>query len=196
LSRQQTGKPINITKLQLDYEGAKRFITTMNGPQMLRFRGLAASVVNTIDEVRRLGGELQQGGVQFWNKARRDTALQLFGQSGMSETAAQYVGAVNTLKEEFAGLVQGGYAPTESAFALANQQINGNYSLKDLNASLTEVQRLVNYRIGAFDELKPLAPGDVPSGNQSIGQIGAPAVPAGSFKSGSFTVTKGPGGLP
>jgi len=168
LSIEQTGKPLNFIKLQLDYEAAKRFATSLNGPNMVRFQGLANSVVNTIDEVKRLGAELKQGSIQKWNKAKRGTIQQVYGNTPQSEAAAQYMAAVTTLKEEFASLVQGGFSPTESAFALANQQVNGDYGIKDLNASLTEVQRLINYRLQGFRELKPMLPGG-PSGQTPSG---------------------------
>lgn len=154
-SIEQTGTPLNFVKMQLDYEAAKRFIGSMNSNQMVRFQGLAKSVVNTINEVRRLGEDLKQGGVQLFNRARRGSIQQLYGNTPQSEAAAQYLGAVNILKEEFASLVQGGYSPTEPAFQLANQQINQDFGVKDLNASLTEVQRLITYRLNAFDELQP-----------------------------------------
>ena len=155
LSIKQTGQPVNFVKLQTDYNAAQRFVSNMNGAQMIRFRALADSVVSTINEVRELGRELQQGNVQLWNRARRGTILQVYGNTPQSALAARYVGAVNTLKEEFANLAQGGYAPTEAAWHLANGQINGDFGAKDLDASLREVQRLINYRIQAFDEQTP-----------------------------------------
>lgn len=155
ISKETTGKPFNFAKAQLDYEAGKRFVGSMNGNQMIRFKGLAGSVVNTIDEVRALAQELKQGGVQKWNQVKRDTVMQVYGNTPQSALAARYVSAVNTLKEEFANLAQGGYAPTDAAWKLADQQINGNYGLRDFDASLTEAQRLINYRLGAFDELGP-----------------------------------------
>jgi len=159
LSREQTGKPINLNKMQLDFEAAKKFIGTMNGSQVVRYRGLAESVVNTIDEVKRLAEELKQGGVQKWNQARRGTIQQVYGNTPQSTQAAQYVGAVNTLKEEFANLAQGGFAPTEAAWQLANQQINTDFGFKDMAASLTEVQRLINYRTHAIVDQQPVTVG-------------------------------------
>lgn len=164
-SIKQTGKSLNINKLKLDYEAAKRFVGSMNGSQMTRFKGLAGSVVNTIDEVKRLGDELKQGSIQKWNSVSRKSVQQFYGNTPQSELANQYMAALNTLKEEFANLANGGYAPTEAAWKLADQQINGDFGFKDLNTSLIEVQRLINYRIGAFDALSPtLAPTTTPSG--------------------------------
>ena len=154
-SMELTGKHYNAVQAQLNYSGATRFIASMNGQQMVRFRGLADSVVNTIEEVRSLGEQLKQGGVQKWNSAKRNTILQVYGNTEQSDTAARYIGAINTLKEEFANLAQGGYAPTEAAWTLANGQINSDYGVKDLEASLSEVQTLINFRMDAFDKQAP-----------------------------------------
>lgn len=152
-----TGKPVNFSQMALQYGAAQRFAATLNGANIVRFRTLADSVVNTIDEVNRLADELKQGGVQLWNKAKQSTIRQVYGNTPQSQQAVQYLAAINTLKEEFANLVNGGYAPTEPAFALANQQINGDYGVKDLQSALTETQRLINYRTGALDHLQPIS---------------------------------------
>lgn len=175
LSLDQTGKPINLNKLNLDFDAAKRFVGSMNSNQMVRFQGLAGSVVNTIDEVKRLGDELKQGSIQKWNAAKRSTIQQVYGNTPQSELAAQYMAAVNTLKEEFAGLVQGGYAPTDDAFKLANQQVNADFGVKDLNASLSEVQRLINYRISAFNDM---APRTIGGAEPTVGDVPTVAKPA------------------
>jgi len=155
ISLAETGKPLNFNKLTLDYEAAKRFVGTMNSTQMVRFFSLAESVVNTIDEVRQLGDELQQGSVQLWNKAKRDTILQVYGNTPQSGIAARYIGAVNTLVEEFANLAMGGFAPTEAAWKLANSQINTDFGANDLQQSLVEVKRLINFRVKAFEDQAP-----------------------------------------
>jgi hypothetical protein len=175
LSLDLTGKPFNFAQAELQYRAAQRFASTLAGnPNIVNFKVLGISVVNTIDEVKNLAGEMRQGAVQIYNRAKRGTALQLFGNTPYSETAAQYVTAINTLREEFARLAVGGYAPTESAWDLANSQINGDYSLRDLTASLDEVQRLINYRLQAFDQLAP--PGWVQPGAGGTGGTGGPAV--------------------
>jgi len=109
---------------------------------------------------------LKNSGIPIVNKAKLAAYIQTAGNSEMGQKASQYLAAVNTLKEEFANLANGGYAPTEAAWALANSQINGNYGVQQLNASLTEVQRLINFRLQAFDSLTPYG---VTSGNPVLG---------------------------
>jgi hypothetical protein len=151
---------LSLPKLQLQYEGAKKFVGSMNSQQMVRFKGLAGSVVNTIDEVRALAEELKLSGITPLNRLQLQTTMKVAGNTPSGQLAARYLGAVNTLKEEFANLAQGGYAPTEAVWTLANKQINENYGVDQMKASLTEIQRLINFRINAFDELTPyIGPG-------------------------------------
>lgn len=161
----------DLNKAQLEYKSAEKQVASLNGPQMVRFVGLAKSVSSTIDEVRELSKELQNSGVPLLNAAKLATYMQTMGNTPQGQLAARYIGAVNTLKEEFANLANGGYAPTEAAWKLANDQINGNYGVKQLGASLDEVQRLIHYRVNAIPGLNTIGPGGA---NRYTGATGAP----------------------
>jgi hypothetical protein len=106
--------------------------------------------------------------------------------------------AVNTLKEEFANLANGGYAPTEAAWKLANEQVNGDYGVKQLGASIDEIQRLIRYRLQSVPGLATLGPN---STNRYSGQgAGPPAhgAPAGGTPppaAGGATPPAGGGGM-
>ncbi len=173
-SMKRTGVPYNAAKAQTEYGAAQRFMGSMNGTQMQRFRGLASSVTNTIDEVKALADEMKNSGVPLVNRAKIAAYVQAQGNSPQGQLASRYMAAVNTLKEEFASLAQGGYAPTEAAWSLANQQINGDYGVKQLEASLSEIKRLISYRMQGFDDLQPYG---VSPGNPVMG---SPAAPGGA----------------
>jgi hypothetical protein len=149
----------DLAKAQLEWQRAQKQITSLNGPQQVRFVGLANSVVNTIDEVRDLSEKMKLSGVPIANRAEMAAYAQTQGNTENGQLTARYLAAVNTLKEEFANLANGGYAPTEAAWALANGQINGDYGVKQLGASLDEVQRLINYRLKAMPGLSTMGPG-------------------------------------
>jgi hypothetical protein len=104
--------------------------------------------------------------------------------------ATKYVTAVGTLKEEFANLANGGYAPTEAAWRLAERQVNENYGVKQLGSSLDEIQRLIRYRFHAMPNMDTLGPG---AGNRYLGTTGqAIPQPNGETTSGPARVsTKG-----
>jgi hypothetical protein len=148
----------DLTKAQLQWDAAKKQVQSLNGPQQMRLVGLSTSVVNTIDEVKRLSKDMELSGIPLVNKAELASYIQLQGNSENGQLAARYIGAVNTLKEEFANLANGGYAPTEASWALANQQIDSNYGVKELGSALEEVQRLINYRMNAIPGLGTMGP--------------------------------------
>lgn len=149
----------DLSKATQQWTAAQKLIQSLNGPQQVRFRGLAKSVVNTIDEVKGLADQMKQSGVPALNAAELTTLVQTQGNTPQGQLASQYLTAVNTLKEEFANLANAGYAPTESAWTLANSQINGNYGVDQLKGTLGEVQRLINYRLNALTGAQAVTPG-------------------------------------
>ena len=150
---------VDLAKRQLEWIGAQKQVASLNGPQMTKFIGLSDSVNRTIDEVTALADSMKNSGIPLLNKAKLTELTQLEGNSPKGMLATNYLTAVNTLKEEFAQLANGGYAPTEPAWALANQQINGNYGVDQLKGSLGEIKRLINYRRNAIPGINTLGPG-------------------------------------
>lgn len=145
---------LDLPKIQLEYEGAKRAVSSLNSPQQIRLKGYAIGVVNTIDEISTLADQLKQSGITPLNRLSLEAKMKLAGNTPAGQLATKYVTAVNTLKEEFANLAQGGYAPTESVWNLANKQINENFGVDQMKASLGEIKRLINFRLKAFDEVQ------------------------------------------
>jgi hypothetical protein len=143
---------VDLSARQLEFKGAEREVSSLNGPQMTRFKSLAVSVVNSIDEVKRLSQQMELSGVPFLNKKELEYYTQTQGNTPNGQLAARYLAAINTVKEEFASLVTGGYAPHTAAFDLANRQINADYGVKELGAALDEVQQLINYRVRAVND--------------------------------------------
>jgi cell pole-organizing protein PopZ len=167
-------KGVPLEKMQLEYQKAQKQVQTLNGPQMIKFFGLANSVTNTMGEVKALAQEMKQSGVPLLNRAQIEAAMQLRGNSPEGRLATRYMSAVNTLKEEFANLAQGGYAPTEATWALADKQINGNFGVDQLSDSLDEATRLINYRVQAVTSMSPYAPTTNASGKKEEGPAAGP----------------------
>jgi hypothetical protein len=153
------GGDYNLTKANLEYEAAKKQVMSLNGPQMVRFNALAESVVNTIDRTVETSKELRLSGIPIANKVELGAWMQANGNSPKGQLVAKYMTDINTLKEEYANLANGGYAPTESAWKLSNMVVNGDYGSKQLEASLEEAQRLINFRRAAFSDLSTMGPG-------------------------------------
>jgi hypothetical protein len=104
-------------------------------------------------------GVMNLSGVPALNKLELAAHIKANGNSVNGQLATRYLTAVNTLIEEYANLANGGYAPTEPAWNLANEQVNGNYGVKQLGASLDEIQRLIRYRVSAVPGLSTMGAG-------------------------------------
>jgi hypothetical protein len=172
---------IDLSQLDLQYKAAVKQVQSLNGPQMVRYAGLAKSVINTIDEVKSLAGEMKNGGVPLLNRAKLQTFIQTQGNSPAGQLAVRYLAGINTLKEEFANLANGCYAPTDAAWHLADQQINGNFGQQQMEAALSEVQRLLRYRLNGIPNFNTLGPGSQNRYvNDAAGNGGHGAPPAAS----------------
>jgi hypothetical protein len=185
----------NLAKAQQEWARAQKMIMSLNGPQQVRFMQLASSVQNTIGEVKQLSEQMDQSGINLLNRAQLEAKVKLAGNTPDGQLAARYLAATNTLKEEFANLANGGYAPTESAWTLANQQINENYGVKELGASLDEINRLIGYRVQGAQSigggnLGPNAPNRYTGGGNNA-QTGEPQDKSGFSTDGDQTPPKG-----
>lgn len=174
---------LNLSQMQVEWSRAQKQIMSLNGPQATRFYGLANSVQNTIGEVKQLADQLELSGITPLNRVKLESLISLRGNTPEGQLATRYVTALNTLKEEFANLAQGGYAPTESVWALANKQINENYGVDQLNSSLEEINRLIGYRVQGLQSIGggnigPNAPNRYTGGGQQ--QPAAPAAAGGA----------------
>lgn len=181
-------KNFNLAKAQQEWDAAKKLTASVNAPRMVAYVGLNKSVDRTIDEVKELADQLKQGGVPLLNKLQLMSYIKTEGNSEKGQLATRYMTAVNTLREEFANLANGGYAPTEAAWKLANEQVNGDFGVKQMHASLDEIQRLIRYRIQAVPGLASNGPG-------SANRYTAPAAAAPAPSAGGATKT-GPASKP
>ena len=171
---------INLAQKQLQWKQAEKQIQSLNGPQMTRYVGLNTSVQNTIGEVLALSQKMKLSGIPALNSAELAGYINTEGNSPNGQLATAYQTSVGVLKEEFANLANGGYAPTDPAWKLADQQINGNYGWQQLPASLGEVKKLINIRLHAIPGMDTLGPGAT---NQYTGKSGAAKAPAYKFNS-------------
>jgi hypothetical protein len=58
--------------------------------------------------VNDLAQQMQQGGIPLLNRVKLEAYIQTQGNSEQGQLATRYLTAVNTLKEEFANLANGG----------------------------------------------------------------------------------------
>jgi len=149
----------NLTRAQMEWTAAQKQVTALNTQQATSLRDTGATVLRTIDEVKELSEQMKLSGVQFLNKSQLNYYIKYRGNTEEGQLATRYITAVNDLKEYFAKIQNGGYAPTESVWKLVNRQVNEDYGLEQMNASLTEVRRLIDYRLQSAGAGGAVVPG-------------------------------------
>jgi len=144
---------------QLEAYRAQREIAALNSNQMTQFVGRGRALVNTIELAREHANELKLGGVAPLNRAHLEWLVSYRGNTKEGQLARQYLSDVAAVKSELAQVESGGYAPHESAWDLAKQQVDASFGVDNLNAALDEVQRIVKYRINAIPGMATVGPG-------------------------------------
>lgn len=166
-------------QLSLKWHGAKRWLSSLSSPQQARLEAAGVRVIQTVDEVKALAEQMKLSGFQPANKAEILAKMQLAGNTPQGQLATRYVTAVNDLKEVFATAANGGYAPTDSVWRLANSQINENFGVKQMESSLDELQRLMRININAGKDMRTGA-GVWPGGGTGQGPAATQQVAPGA----------------
>ena len=171
IRQEAANRGVNLADMEQEWNRANLEIKTMNSSQQKRFRDGMRSVVNTMNDALELGEQLQLSGVRPLNKAKLIWLTQYRANTPEGELASAYLSAVTAIKDEFVTAINGGYAPTEAAWTQANKQIDEEFGIGQLNASLTELRRVLNFRLQAaseYDENRYIPgsghPGDRPEG--------------------------------
>jgi hypothetical protein len=149
----------DLAKAQLERKQAEAEMKSLNSQRMQQFAGVARDIDRQGDEVKLLAKQMDLGGIGILNTAQLTSYIKAQGNSENGKLATRYISAVNTLKEMFANFAPGGYAPTESVWHLANQQINDSYGAQQMATGVEELQRAVRYRLKAIAGFEQLGPG-------------------------------------
>lgn len=191
-----TGETLDLNRIQLRFLAAQRAVTAMEGPQQQAMMAYASRTAQTIDNVVALARQLKQGNVQLFNRAKRSTATQLFSNTPYAQTAVAFDTYITAAQEEFAVLVRLGYAPTDPAYKLAQQQINADLGLDALTRQMTELRQIINFGLNAYQSQleraltgQPPIPSPIPIPGQS--QPGGTTLPPGGQPGNPLGLTFG-----
>jgi hypothetical protein len=178
---------VDIQQLALQELRAQQQVRALNSQRMLQFSTYAGRSLQTVARLKELAAEMDQFGITrsipLINSAEMTYWLQAHRDSRQGEVVAEYQLEVNALQEELGQMGAAGYAPTESIWQRVKGMINGNFGAHMLNAQLDELQRYINFTVGAVPGMEkygpmgqpnPYMPGVGPAANQGI-----PGLPPG-----------------
>jgi len=137
------------------WQQQQRLALQMVGPQQLRFRQLEYSISPFLAELDSLSRERGMGGLLALNQL--DLAKER--QKG-NPLVARYDTAFGGIMGELAQVENGGYAPTDSSWKAAYEQINSARGMQAQLAALQEIRKIIGFRVAGMNAVAPgLVPG-------------------------------------
>lgn len=189
LQDKRYGQPFDLAKAQQEWQAQTKLISTMNGPQQVRFRQLVATVAPGIDELRELSTEMKMSGVALWNEAKIAYELKYNANSPESRLYSRYQTAFAAIRGEVSQYENGGYAPTDASWKAAYDQLDTARGFQAQMASLDEVNKILQYRLQGMNSVGGLPPGSANpyapnqgAAGQQTGGAGAATSPAGQVQ--------------
>ena len=159
-------------KQKMYWFDAQKRLAALDSTQMQKMETGGLRVIHTADEIKDLSNQLNGakskfddvaktapanlriGGVGPLNRAKLDYYIKLRGNTPEGILATKYVTAVNDMKDLIASNATGGYAPTDPAWKLANEQMDKNFGVAQMGAAVDELKKLVEININAGRQLR------------------------------------------
>lgn len=147
----------DLAKANLAWEGQKRLISSLNGPQQVRLGQATRMVDESLIKVEDLYKKWERQGIasEFPTLNRADLAIAI-KQGGERGAAAQALTTlINDLILEQATVLMGGNAPTEQAMKHAEENLQAQWGGKTFHEALGLVKFNTNARMKILTESKP-----------------------------------------
>jgi|SRR5215472_5656574 len=195
-------KGVPLTKLELEWQAAKKAVQAVNSNQMQKFEGSLRTLDQQIDRVKDLSEQLNLTDFRWWNEKRMRKAVELAPGSPELEVVRRYLSAIGQLRGDAAQVESGGYAPTEPAWEAARDQINASDDVNTMAAALDEMRRITRFRMQAIPLMQTYGPGAAnrytgTTGNQpTSGVVGAAPLEGGEEPAAAAPPAAGPPALP
>jgi len=164
----------DMTKANADWQAVQKWVATANGSQQVRMRQAANTAYESLDVVDELSATLSKqiprGSVKVLNRAAVVLAQNgAFGPEAQS-TATNLVAQITDITSELGNVYMGGNSPTDHALKLAQQNLSGDWSEKQLRDATALARTNLRIRLNSMSAIKPTT-ADIPG--HAAGQGGA-----------------------
>lgn len=155
----------DLKKATTDWISTKEFAKSLNTQQQVNLNRALNSVQASIEPLKQLSSQLDQGGFVPANRISLNAKLNgiELDTKGMSQsqvqTATKYITQMNLMRDELAQGFASGGVPTETGYKLADQILNPAYGKGQLGAALDQVGLNLNIRRNALTSTGPILMG-------------------------------------
>lgn len=136
----------NLSDANNEWKATQKFLSSMNSEKQVRLRQAITSVREALTGLSQLNNEVGKSELAPLNSAQ----LTIRANSG-DPLAVKYLGQINIIRDELAQVFMGGNSPTDKALDLASQTLKGNWSNKQLQSAIDNINTNLQYRENAIN---------------------------------------------
>ena len=163
---------VNVREKEQKWDIIKAEVRTLNSATMQRQVTLDASFNQEFARVMAAHEKLKNlTGLTDWNEFKINAWERTEGNKPIGIAAAEYMTGVKNLQELMASAYRGGYAPTESSFALAKEAVKPGWTASQMERAFGIAKDMLDIRVQSIKNLPTLGPAGasdmINSGTQS-----------------------------
>src|SRR5574340_176224 len=147
----------DLTSASRDWQGAQRYMSSLNGPQQLRLRQAVDAANGQLDVVSQLYDEWKQKGVstgvKLFNRGALAAAKNMGGDAGAAAQALE--SQIALLTGELGNTLMGGNSPTDHALTLARNMLQGDWNEEQFKKGITQLRRDLQIRQNSLSSIGP-----------------------------------------
>jgi hypothetical protein len=145
-------KGFNLSKAELDWKAAQRYVSTLNSAQQVRIREAASTVQQMLPDI--------QNKYEAWKRAGLASGIRIFNRAGLTVSknlpgpagvAAQALDTqIADMVAELGQLYMGGNSPTDHSLKLAEHNLKGDWTPEQFNAAVDLLKKNLGYRVNSI----------------------------------------------
>lgn len=145
----------NLSKANQEWQAANRFTASSQGPQQLRVRQNIDALAQSLPHLQELVDKYNAGPYPALNSAMMAADYQGLTNPEASSLVKLIRQQISDVQAQTAGVIMGSGSPTDAAFQLAHDQLQTNWSKRDITAALDNMKLNLQYRVNALNNAVP-----------------------------------------
>lgn len=156
-------KGYNLSKATMEFYGAQRLATTLNGRQFTQLRNSASAVDEGMSSLEAMVGQLEKlvptSSAKILNSLSMGATKDWGAYGPEAQALAQQITTqVADMVPELANVFSAGGVPSDKAMAQAHQALDAAMSPNRIRASIKTTRQNIGYRLNAIRLVEPMNP--------------------------------------
>lgn len=147
----------DLTRANQDWKATQRYLSSLNGPQQVRYRQAVDFATQSLDQAQRIFDWWQKSGAtsgwKTFNKGSLAVAKQLPGEAGSA--ANNLEAAIADLTSELGTVYKGGNSSTDESLKLAAKNLSEDWNQQTFADAMKRIHESIGYRQNSMNHLPP-----------------------------------------